>query len=572
MGKAIQGTTQRKRSWHVGILTDLLDPMTYRVALYLLLALPLGFIVLCLLLSGAIMGVLLLPFLIGAPLLIVTLWLVGSLAELQRWCARLLSLRFAALPLTPAYSSILPWLRATLTDSDTYKTLLFHAIQFPLALLCWIVLGFTLGSTALSIWTIVSPDSLNTINIQLSDYTFTPTPDINIWIALLGIGGLLLSGGVLHLIGRVWSNLCRALLSHDGRNEAARREVMALRQAAGRVALSNDLQATLNDLMNQAQLASTARTVGMIDPNGNIRAISGPDSIHDPLPSEIPLNETVITEHALGHGLASIPITQPHSSLKAGTIRAIYTHGLRPGQDELAFLTSIADHVGTALRAEQLIERASTQASEQERARLARELHDSVAQALYGISLGAKTARATLDKDLEKTRSSLDYTIKLADGGVSEMKALLFSLRPDALEEGGLIAALAQHAHALEARHNLKVEARLEQEPPLSPAAQAAAYRIMQEALHNVVKHARAQTVWLSVQHDQKYTTLTVRDDGRGFDPQSQGTGTLGQRSMHERSLEVNGELKVESTVGKGTKITLCLPCHPEARTQQEAT
>lgn len=560
MSEAKPSQIRRKLNWHAGILTDLLSPMTYRVALYLLLAFPMGMIVLGLLLAGAVMGVLLLPFLIGAPLLIVTLWLVGSLAEIQRVFARLLGLSFAPPQLTRAYSSILPWLRATLMDSDTYKALLFHIAQFPLALLCWLALLFTLGLSLISIVIITAQDLSEFVDIQFFSYTFVPSPYTTFCMFLMCFGGLLLSGGVLNLVGRVWTNLCRALLSRDERNEAARREVMALRQAAGRVALSNDLQETLHDLMSQAQLASTARTVGMVDDAGKVRALSGPDSINDPLPQEIVPNETVVTEHALGYGLAIIPVTQPNSSLKAGTIRAVYTHGLRPGQDELAFLLSIADHVGTALRAEQLIERASTRASEQERARLARELHDSVAQALYGISLGAKTARATLDRDIEKTRASLDYTINLAEGGVSEMKALLFSLRPDALEEGGLIAALAQHAHALEARHGLKVQASLLKEPPLSSDAQAAAYRIMQEALHNVVKHARAQQVWLSVIHHQEYTEFLVRDDGRGFDVKSQGTGTLGQRSMRERSLEVGGKLNVDSVEGEGTVVTLQLP------------
>ena len=140
------------------------------------------------------------------------------------------------------------------------------------------------------------------------------------------------------------------------------------------------------------------------------------------------------------------------------------------------------------------------------------------------------------------------------------MKALLFSLRPDALEEGGLIAALTQHARALEARHGLKVQAQLHEEPPLTPDAQAAAYRVMQEALHNVVKHARATHVRLSVRQEGRQVILTVQDDGRGFDPQAPRQGSLGQRSMRERAAGAGGTLSVQSAEGEGTSVTLTLP------------
>ena len=185
-------------------------------------------------------------------------------------------------------------------------------------------------------------------------------------------------------------------------------------------------------------------------------------------------------------------------------------------------------------------------------------------------SSGRITAKSYLEKVLDdyarlmavpgRTRQSLEYTIRLAEGGVSEMKALLFSLRPDALEEGGLIAALTQHAHALEARHGLKVHAELREEPALSPDAQAAAYRVAQEALHNTVKHARAGQVWLSVTQDATHVTLSVRDDGRGFDVTAQGRGTLGQRSMRERAAGAGGTLEVLSGPGQGTRVTLTLP------------
>lgn len=558
-----------------GLLAELLDPRTYRAALYVLLALPVGAVVFVMLIVGAVLGVVTLPLLMGAFFMLGALWLVGGLGDLQRTLAGLLGLRYARPPLPPAYPGLLAWVGATLADPVTYRTLLFHLVQFPLATLCWTVLGpLLLGSVAglcSPLW-LLYPSALPVV---WGDWILQPSPLAVVGLEGLAVGGLLVTAGVVNLMGRMWTRLAVALLSRDVSYEAARREVVALRRAAGRVALGDDLNATLTDLTAQARAASTAQAVALVGPDGRVRALSGPDADAlaghaDRLPAQGEADIRVLPDGAL---LATLPVSLPASagSLDGGTLRARYAPDVRPGADELAFLLSIADHAGTALHAAQLIERAGARAGEQERARLARELHDSVAQALYGITLGAKTARATLERDATKTRASLDYTIRLAEGGVSEMKALLFSLRPDALEEGGLIAALTQHAHALEARHGLTVHADLRVEPALTPDAQAAAYRVAQEALHNVVKHARAGTVWLTLTEHDRQVTLTVQDDGRGFDPHGQGRGTLGQRSMRERAAGAGGTLEVRSAPGDGTTVTLHLPAGSPAPAEVRA-
>ena len=551
-----------------GLLGDLLDPLTWRTALYVLLAFPLGALAATLLTSGVVLGVLTLPVLLGAALLLGALWLVGGLADVQRGLARLLGVTFAPPALPPSYTGLLPWLRGVLSEGSTYRALLFHVVQFPLAALSWAVLGTLLALSAAGLsaplWLGQPGTALTWKAATVQAGTLAQVGGV-----LLGLGSLLLSGGVLNLMGRVWSRLARALLAPD-EGAAARREVLALRRAAGRVALGDDLDATMHDLTRQACAASTARTVTLLTPGGAVRESNG--TALDDVASPPPLPGELRVWVDGGRTLADLPVTLPAGG-SGGTLRAVYPPGRRPGADELAFLVSMADHAGTALHAAELIERASVRAGEEERARLARELHDSVAQALYGITLGAKTARATLDRDpseagRNRTQASLDYTIRLAEGGVSEMKALLFSLRPDALEEGGLVAALTQHAHALEARHGLTVHADLGHEPRLTPDAQAAAYRVAQEALHNVVKHARAAQVWLSLHEASGTVTLTVRDDGRGFDPQAQGRGTLGQRSMRERAAGAGGTLTVDSELGAGTTVTLTLPA---ALTEAEA-
>ncbi|UBV43343.1 sensor histidine kinase [Deinococcus taeanensis] len=546
-----------------GLLGDLLDLSTYRAALYVLLSVPLGGTVAGLLTAAVVGGLLSLPVLVGALLLIGALWLVGALGNLQRVLAGILGLRFAR-PAAPAPQALLLWLGATLADPVTYRTLLFHVIQLPLGLLCWVVLGALLAVEVLGLgapfWAMNSA-----VPIVWSEWTLRPGPLAVAGLMLAGAGAVLVSAGVLNLMGRMWTRLGVALLSLDA-GEVARREVIALRRAAGRVALGDDLPATLTDLVAQARQASSAQAVALVGPDGTLRAQSpGPGDGREDLTGALPrlpaAGEASVAVLPGGAVLAALRVTLPASAgVDGGTLRARYAPGVRPSGEELAFLLSIADHAGTALHAAQLIERAGARAGELERARLARELHDSVAQALYGITLGAKTARATLERDPERTRQSLEYTIRLAEGGVSEMKALLFSLRPDALEEGGLVAALTQHAHALEARHGLNVQADLPAEPALTPDAQAAAYRVAQEALHNVVKHARARTVWLRVAQHGPVVTLEVRDDGRGFDPDAQGRGTLGQRSMRERAAGAGGTLTVRSAPGGGTQVVLTLP------------
>ena len=546
-----------------GLLTDLLDPRTYRVALYIGLSLPLSGLVFVLLTGGLLLGVLTLAFLIGVPLMLGTLWLVPALADVQRWTARLLGVHFSRRTPPPSFTGVLPWLRATLADGMTYRAMMFHLLQFPLAILSWTVLAALLGLSVAALtlpwWAEALPVSWNGSQVKFSG------PG-QLGVMLAGLGGLIVTAGVVNLLGRVWAWLAFALLAVGSAEASAQREVVALRRAAGRVALGDDLEATLADLAGQARAASTARAVALVAPDGTLRAASvvAPAYLEHPALRgrgvRPPPGGAEVGEVEGGGLRATLPVVA--GGTESGTLRALYAPGTAPGQDELAFLLSIADHAGTALHAAELIRRATEKAGEEERARLARELHDSVAQALYGITLGAKTARATLGRDEPRTRASLDYTIRLAEGGVSEMKALLFSLRPDALEEGGLVAALGQNAHALEARHGLTVHADLPSEPSLSPSGQAAAYRVAQEALHNVVKHARAQTVWLAVREEGGLVILNIRDDGGGFDPATLPGGTLGQRSMRERAQGVGGTLSVRSTPGAGTAVTLTLPGH----------
>src|SRR5215204_4345062 len=256
--------------------------------------------------------------------------------------------------------------------------------------------------------------------------------------------------------------------------------------------------------------------------------------------------------------LYTVPLISRGRAL--GTINLYYLPEQEPGEDEKVFLGAVADQTAVAVENVRLFAGVRDKAALEERQRLARELHDSVSQALYGITLGTKTARTLLDKNPDRVADPLDYVLSLAEAGQAEMRALIFELRPESLETEGLIAALEKQAAALKARHEIDVDADLCDEPEASLEAKEVVYRIAQEALHNTVKHARAANVQIKVGCDSKWITLEVSDDGIGFDAQGDFPGHLGLRSMRERAWHLGGTLEVDSTSGKGTRICAQIP------------
>jgi signal transduction histidine kinase len=213
---------------------------------------------------------------------------------------------------------------------------------------------------------------------------------------------------------------------------------------------------------------------------------------------------------------------------------------------------AFASQVAVAKENARLYAEAQGKAALEERQKLARELHDSVSQALFGIALGTKTALAQLERDPAQSADPMRYVLNLAEAGLAEMRALIFELRPESLEQEGLKAALAKHAAALRARHNLTVETSFAAEPDLPLSTKEALYRVSQEALHNIVKHAKATKVELALRQDEGETLMSVQDDGAGFDATGSFPGHLGLRSMRERVQALGGQLSLESTLVRG--------------------
>jgi PAS domain S-box-containing protein len=218
-----------------------------------------------------------------------------------------------------------------------------------------------------------------------------------------------------------------------------------------------------------------------------------------------------------------------------------------------------ANQAAIAIENANLYRQAQSLAALEERQKLARELHDSVSQALYGIALGARTVSTILERrstnDNELIRPA-DYILSLAEAGLAEMRALIFELRPESLELEGLVAALEKQAASVEARYQVQVKTSFKGEPSLKIEAKEALYRVSQEALQNIIKHAKADSVQIQLEQRNGRVVLEILDNGIGFDPSLSFPGHLGLLSMKERVKKAGGELEITSSPGRGTVIT----------------
>lgn len=326
--------------------------------------------------------------------------------------------------------------------------------------------------------------------------------------------------------------------------------------AEGRVAGSNGLPDRFLDIFEQSFLRDPERLRERMPQAGEVRVL--PD-LRNTYQDRWGLEQFEALEGEVSWDtLACVPLT--YLGRLTGALFAYYADGYAPSEVDLRFLGTIADQSVFAIENARLLTEVQDKAALEERQRLARELHDSVSQALYGIALGTRSARSQLGRDTERAAERLDYVMNMAEAAISEMRALIFELRPESLEAEGLIVAVAKQASAMHARHGIMVETILGEEPPLQFAAKQALYRIVQEALHNIVKHARASRVGLGLSQKGSSMVLDINDDGVGFDPQATFTGHLGLSSMRERAEALGGTFQVTSSPGKGTRLHLEVP------------
>ena len=229
-------------------------------------------------------------------------------------------------------------------------------------------------------------------------------------------------------------------------------------------------------------------------------------------------------------------------------------------KDRVRLVMAFADHAAVAIENARYYEQSQSLAASLERQKLARELHDSVSQALYGIALGSRTARQLMENDPIKATESLEYCISLADAGLAEMRALIFELRPESLELEGIVAALLKQTAALRARYSIQVEESYCEEPQVPLSIKETIFRVAQEALHNVIKHAHATQIDLHLDQANDVLILEVKDNGMGFEISNSYPGHLGMKSMQERIDQAKGSFEIQSSAGLGTSIRVLIP------------
>jgi len=196
-------------------------------------------------------------------------------------------------------------------------------------------------------------------------------------------------------------------------------------------------------------------------------------------------------------------------------------------------------------------------AAEQERGRLARELHDSVTQTVFSMNLTVQSARLLLERAPGRAAGQLERLEELAASAMGEIQALISQLRPTSIAEEGLPVALRRLAAERLARDGLHVAVEVNGERSLSKAVAAGLYRIAQEALTNVAKHAGTHEASVRLNLGGDLAFLEIRDHGLGFDPQlalSQ-RGHLGLAGMAERARDIGWKLSVDSRPGQGTRV-----------------
>ncbi|MCX7791193.1 MAG: GAF domain-containing protein [Chloroflexaceae bacterium] len=238
----------------------------------------------------------------------------------------------------------------------------------------------------------------------------------------------------------------------------------------------------------------------------------------------------------------------------------------RPGafsEEDARTLTTVADILASALENARLYRKAQTAAVLEERNRLARELHDSVTQQLFSITLTAQAARVQLERNPQRVALQLERLQETATAALAEMRALIYQLRPPALRDQGLVAALRQHARFLAHREGMVITLSVSGDERLARGIEQPIYRIVQEALNNVVKHANARNVEITLTFTSERVRVSVRDDGQGFDPEALPAGDgrhFGLLSMRERAAEIGGTVEVRSAVGCGAEVIVTVP------------
>ncbi len=270
------------------------------------------------------------------------------------------------------------------------------------------------------------------------------------------------------------------------------------------------------------------------------------------------------TEHSVGRVIAdregirsmlSVPITIGGQVFGVFGVNYLYP---RPFNDhEKRLFLALAQRAALALQNAQLFEQSQHAAILEERQRLARELHDSVTQSLYSLTLLAEAGRRLARSgDTERVETYLGRLGETAQQALKEMRLLVYELRPLELEREGLIGALQQRLDTVEKRAGVKANIRVEGDVDLPAAVESELYRVASEALNNALKHAAATTLTITLRAHVDGVEMVIADNGRGFAPADLADrGGLGLTSMRERVERLGGSFTLLSTPEAGTQV-----------------
>jgi signal transduction histidine kinase len=235
-------------------------------------------------------------------------------------------------------------------------------------------------------------------------------------------------------------------------------------------------------------------------------------------------------------------------------------------ESDQELLTLFAAHAAIALTNARLYERNRELTVVEERNRLARELHDAVAQKLFSLRLTAQAAAALATTDPERTVAELAQVERLAAEALAELRAVIFELRPADLAGDGLVASLRKHVEVLDRVYDVELSFSVTGFPALSEDRETALFRIAQEGLYNALRHAQAGSIEVRLRTEGPYVALEIADDGVGFDavPPTHGavmaSDGLGLTSMRDRAVVAGGSLTIHSRPETGTVVRVEVP------------
>jgi two-component system, NarL family, sensor histidine kinase LiaS len=263
-------------------------------------------------------------------------------------------------------------------------------------------------------------------------------------------------------------------------------------------------------------------------------------------------------------------VAEASAALAAGDLEQRVEDGSADEIGQLARqFNAMADQLEEHLRAlrlladrnAQLAEQAAQLATVEERNRLARDLHDSVSQELFSLTMLSAAARRVVEQNPQLAADQLGEIQESARRALEETRSMIFALRPAALGDRGLVPALRDLVASVEERQGMRLELRISGERRLPLEHEQALFRIVQEALTNVARHSGVREASVSLGYEDDHVELLVSDRGQGFDPRARRSpGSVGLASMAERASALGGELAVESAPGSGTAVRVRLP------------